>query len=161
MEGDGRRWTAMEGDGRRGTVHGRRGKVQCGRSVEGEGRFGRPCACLEERRVGQEAQAREGESLQREIRRRGQSQRESRGRFAMGDSRGEIREGRFERGDCRELHLQLVAISGNQWQSVASLQRAPPAISGNQWQSVAISGNQWRACRKLHLQSVAISGNQW
>ena len=30
------------------------------------------------------------------------------------------------------LHLQSVAISGNQWQSVA--------ISGNQWQSVAISG---------------------
>ena len=63
-----------------------------------------------------------------------------------------------------------MAISGNQWQSVASLQKAPPAISGNQWQSVvisgelaesstcnqwqlvAISGNQWRACRELHLQ---------
>ena len=37
-----------------------------------------------------------------------------------------------------------MAISGNQWQSVA--------ISGNQWQSVAIRGNPW--------QSVAISGNQ-
>ena len=36
-----------------------------------------------------------------------------------------------------------MAISGNQWQSVA--------IRGNPWQSVEISGKQW--------QSVVISGN--
>jgi len=33
--------------------------------------------------------------------------------------------------------LQLGAISGNQWQSVA--------IGGNKWQSVAIGGNQWQS----------------
>ena len=54
----------------------------------------------------------------------------------------------------RSNQWQSVAISGNQWQSVADLDvRRRKLIRSNQWQSVAISGNQW--------QSVAISGNQW
>ena len=47
-----------------------------------------------------------------------------------------------------------MAISGNQWQSVA--------IGGNPWQSVAIRHNQSQsvAIRGNQSQSVAISGNQ-
>ena len=63
---------------------------------------------------------------------------------------------------------QSLTISGNQWQSVASV-----AISGNQcqsltlshnhWSSLAITGNHWQpvATSGNQWQSVAISGNQW
>jgi len=72
------------------------------------------------------------------------------------------------KGAAGTYPVQSVAISGNQWQSVAISAGTYPvqsvAISGNQLQSVAIRGNQRRnvscAISCNPWQSVAISGNQ-